>query len=72
MEVVESIVDSASGPVVGSEVGSSSLADRTAGSNAIAASGKPKFEDGFLILPEGPGLGIDIDPDKLEKYRVSL
>ena len=33
---------------------------------------KPKFENGFLILPEGSGLGIDIDPDKLEKYRVAL
>jgi len=31
---------------------------------------KPKFEDGFLILPEGPGLGIEIDPEKLEKYRI--
>ena len=31
---------------------------------------KPKFEDGFLVLPPGPGLGIEIDPDKLAKYRV--
>ena len=31
---------------------------------------KPKFEDGFLILPPGPGLGIEIDPEKLAKYRV--
>jgi len=31
---------------------------------------KPKFEKGFLILPEGPGLGIEIDPEKLEKYKV--
>lgn len=28
------------------------------------------FRDGHLIVPEGPGLGVDIDPAKLEKYRV--
>jgi L-Ala-D/L-Glu epimerase len=31
---------------------------------------RPKFENGFLILPEGPGLGIEIDQKKLKKYRV--
>lgn len=31
---------------------------------------KPKFENGFLLLPEGPGLGLEIDPEKLKKYRV--
>ncbi len=31
---------------------------------------KPKFENGFLIIPEGSGLGIEIDPEKLEKYRI--
>lgn len=31
---------------------------------------KPRFENGFLILPQGPGLAIEIDPEKLEKYRV--
>lgn len=31
---------------------------------------RPRFEDGFLILPEGPGLGIEIDEEKLAKYRT--
>ena len=29
-----------------------------------------KYEDGCLIVPEGPGLGISLDEDKLAKYRV--
>lgn len=28
-----------------------------------------KFENGCLKLPEGPGLGVEIDPYKLEKYH---
>jgi len=31
---------------------------------------KPNFENGFLILPQGPGLGIEIDPEKLKKYKI--
>jgi len=28
------------------------------------------YRDGHLIVPDRPGLGVDIDPKKLEKYRV--
>lgn len=28
-----------------------------------------KFEDGFVIVPEGPGLGIEINEEILKKYR---
>jgi muconate cycloisomerase len=28
------------------------------------------YRDGYLIVPDKPGLGVDIDPKKLEKYRV--
>jgi len=30
---------------------------------------KPTFSDGHLVLPQGAGLGIEIDPQKLKKYR---
>lgn len=29
------------------------------------------YEDGHLIVPNGPGLGIEVDIDKLKKYRVN-
>jgi muconate cycloisomerase len=29
-----------------------------------------EYADGHLKVPDGPGLGIEIDPKKLEKYRV--
>jgi len=28
------------------------------------------FRDGRVLVPEGPGLGIEVDRDKIEKYRV--
>ena len=28
-------------------------------------------QGGYLPVPQGPGLGIEIDPDQLEKYRAS-
>jgi len=28
------------------------------------------FDDGFVELPKGPGMGIDVDQAKIEKYRV--
>ncbi len=31
----------------------------------------PKVKDGFFHLPEGPGLGLEIDPAMLQKYRLS-
>lgn len=31
-----------------------------------------RFEDGFVDLPSGPGMGIEVDEDKVEKYRVAV
>ena len=31
-----------------------------------------RIEDGDAILPKGPGLGIEIDRAKLEKYATTL
>jgi muconate cycloisomerase len=30
----------------------------------------PEFKDGYLKVPTEPGLGIELDPTKIEKYRV--
>ena len=30
-----------------------------------------KYEDGFLEVPDGPGLGIELDEEKMAKYRVA-
>jgi muconate cycloisomerase len=30
-----------------------------------------KFEDGSVLVPEGPGLGIEVDVEKLKKYAVT-
>lgn len=30
-----------------------------------------KFENGSVLVPEGPGLGIEVDMDKINKYAVS-
>ncbi len=32
--------------------------------------GPPKLEAGHVLLPEGPGLGIELDPAAVERYRV--
>ncbi|WP_442916722.1 enolase C-terminal domain-like protein [Lutispora sp.] len=29
-----------------------------------------EYEDGCLLVPDGPGLGIEVDMAKLEKYRI--
>ena len=29
-----------------------------------------KLEDGHVLLPDGPGLGIELDWDAVERYRV--
>jgi muconate cycloisomerase len=29
------------------------------------------YVNGEIVVPEGPGWGIDVDPDKIEKYAVS-
>jgi len=31
-----------------------------------------RFEDGALVVPDGPGLGIELDREALEKYRVPI
>jgi len=31
-----------------------------------------EWEDGFLIVPERPGIGIELDEQKLEKHRGSI
>lgn len=30
-----------------------------------------EYADGCLIVPDKPGLGIDLDPEKMEKYRIA-
>lgn len=32
---------------------------------------RPEFGHGFAVAPDGPGLGIELDPAKLEKLRVA-
>ena len=29
-----------------------------------------RLEAGHVLLPEGPGLGIDLDPAAVERYRI--
>jgi L-alanine-DL-glutamate epimerase-like enolase superfamily enzyme len=29
------------------------------------------YEDGNLIVPDRPGLGVELDPEKIERYRIS-
>ena len=29
-----------------------------------------KLEAGHVLLPDGPGLGIELDADAVERYRV--
>ena len=29
-----------------------------------------KVEDGAIVLPDAPGFGIDIDPEKVARYRI--
>ncbi len=35
----------------------------------VIKGGKMRYEDGCLRVPEGPGLGIELDADLLEQYR---
>ena len=28
-----------------------------------------EYADGALKIPTGPGLGVELDPDKIERYR---
>ena len=31
-----------------------------------------KMEGGYVHVPEGPGLGVELDPDKMEKYTTGI
>jgi glucarate dehydratase len=35
----------------------------------IIKGGKMKYQNGAIQLPEGPGLGVEIDEDKLKQYQ---
>jgi glucarate dehydratase len=35
----------------------------------IIQGGPLKYQDGGIAVPEGPGLGVDLDPDKVERYH---
>ncbi len=37
-------------------------------SDDVIAGGKLAYEDGCIALPEGPGLGVELDPDKVARY----
>ena len=34
----------------------------------VIAGGKLRFEDGAIAVPDGPGLGVSLDRDRLERY----
>jgi L-alanine-DL-glutamate epimerase-like enolase superfamily enzyme len=31
-----------------------------------------RVEDGYLLLPDSPGLGLDLDEDALERFAFSM
>lgn len=33
---------------------------------------EPEIRNGCLLLPEGPGIGLTLDPRKIKKYRIDL
>jgi glucarate dehydratase len=34
----------------------------------VIAGGPPSFESGGLALPDGPGIGVELDPEQVERY----
>jgi L-alanine-DL-glutamate epimerase-like enolase superfamily enzyme len=30
-----------------------------------------RMEDGYLRVPEGPGLGVEVNDEVIERYRVA-
>jgi muconate cycloisomerase len=30
-----------------------------------------RFDDGYLLVPDKPGLGVELDPEKIEQYRLT-
>ena len=39
--------------------------------SAPILAGMPSLEDGNLVAPDGPGLGIELDEGAVERYRVA-
>ena len=37
----------------------------------IVKGGRMQFVDGCLPVPEGPGIGVELDPDKMSEYTVN-
>lgn len=37
----------------------------------VLAGGKMRYEEGFLTISDRPGLGVDLDPDKLRQYAYT-
>jgi L-alanine-DL-glutamate epimerase-like enolase superfamily enzyme len=33
---------------------------------------RPEIVDGFMALPQAPGLGLELSPNALEKYGVKV
>jgi L-alanine-DL-glutamate epimerase-like enolase superfamily enzyme len=31
----------------------------------------PQANDGMMIVPQGPGLGVEVDRTKIERYQVA-
>ena len=31
-----------------------------------------EFRDGHLVVPDGPGLGVEVDEEKLRRYAVDV
>jgi muconate cycloisomerase len=48
----------------GCETGGQFLLEADLGAESI------RFEDGTLLVPDGPGLGGDLDPEKVNQYKV--
>ena len=37
----------------------------------VLRGGKLKYDQGFLQIPDGPGLGVELDPERLEHYALT-
>ena len=40
------------------------------GWDRILAGYRPEIADGFIEVPEGPGLGVELDEDEARKYLM--
>jgi muconate cycloisomerase len=50
--------------------GSGAARPRAATTPTISSSEPLVFEDGALRAPDAPGLGVELDEDKLDRYRI--